>query len=328
MISTSTARICVVGSLVVDLVVWLPYFPRKGETLHPSRFQIFAGGKGFNQAVTARRCGAEASLVGRVGMDAFGEMLFQLMEREAIDGRFVARDPELGTSLGIPMIDPNGDNSIIGIPRANTRLSVQDVRAAQPVVADSHVLLLQLEVPLAASIHAAQIAQGAGATVILNPAPAHLPLEALLPSEMSQAGWIDWLIPNEVEAEMLTGRPVRSVEDARQAARALLACGVRRGVVITLGAQGALAVTQDTEHYAPAFPVTPVDPTGAGDAFCCAFSVALAESRSLEDALRFANAAGALCVTVAGAEPSLPYRASIERLVLSGGKIRSHDSLS
>jgi ribokinase len=309
------SHIAVVGSFVMDLVVWLPHFPRKGETLHPTRFEMFAGGKGFNQAVTARRCGAQVSMVGRVGDDAFGETFLQLMGREAIDSRFVTRDRAVGTSLGIPMIDPNGDNSIIGIPRANTRLSLEDVQAASEVIAQARVLLLQLEVLVETSRRAAQIAREAGRLVILNPAPAHMPIDALLSDNL-----IDWLIPNEIEAEMLAGVPVRSVDDARAAAQALLARGIRQGVIITLGAQGALAVTRDGVWHAPAFAVTPVDPTGAGDAFCGAFGVALAQGQPIARALRFANAAGALCATVAGAEPSLPRRGDVEQLARSVGK--------
>jgi ribokinase len=248
-------------------------------------------------------------MVGRVGGDAFGDVFFQLMEREGIDHRFVARDETVGTSLGIPMIDPNGDNSIIGIPRANTRFAPKEVEAASEAIAQARVLLLQLESPVEASRRAAQVARQAGAAVVLNPAPAHQPIEALLSDNL-----IDWLIPNEIEAEMLAGVPVRSIDDARAAARALLARGIGQGVIITLGAQGAVAVTRDGEWHAPAFSVTPVDPTGAGDAFCGAFAVALAQGRPIEQALRFANAAGALCVTVAGAEPSLPKREDVERL--------------
>lgn len=303
-------RIAVVGSFVMDLVVWLPHFPRKGETLHTTRFETFAGGKGFNQAVTARRCGAQVSMVGRVGGDAFGDTFFQLMEREGIDPRYVTRDDTLGTSLGIPMIDPNGDNSIIGIPRANTRLSPEEVKLARDVIVSAQVLLLQLEVPVGASLRAAQIARGADKAVVLNPAPAHMPIDQFL-----SEGLIDWLIPNEVEAGMISGEPVRGVDEARKAAQVILRRGVRRGVIVTLGAQGALAVAPEGEWYAPPFPITPVDPTGAGDAFCGAFGVALAEGQPIEQSLRFASAAGALCATVAGAEPSLPRRSAVEQLV-------------
>jgi ribokinase len=306
-------HLAVVGSLVTDLVVWLDHFPRKGETQLASRFAIFAGGKGFNQAVTAQRCGAQVSLIGRVGDDPFGQMFFDIAAREGMDMRGVKRDP-IGTSLAVPMIDPHGDNSIIGVPRANTRLPPGDVEAAALALAGVQALLLQLEVPLETCRRAVRRARLEGASVVWNPAPAHLPMDEFLPRE--EAGLIDWLTPNEIEAETLTGVPVRDVASARTAAHQLLERGLRQGVIVTLGAQGAFALTRDgQELHVPAFPVTPVDPTGAGDAFNGAFAVALAEGQPLEQALRFANAAGALSVTVAGAEPSLPHRADVERML-------------
>jgi ribokinase len=304
-------KIIVVGSFVYDLIVWLPYFPRKGETLLASEFKMYAGGKGFNQAVSARRCGAQVGMVGKVGADQFGDAFLEILQREGIDHRFVLQDDTTSTSLGIPMIDPQGDNRIIGIPRANTRLAAADVMGAAEFIAQHEILLLQLEIPLESSIEAARIAHQAGLQVIFNPAPATFTLEALLPSDSSGEPLIDWLMPNEVEAEMLSGIPVKSPEDAIDCGRTILSQGVGKGVVITLGTKGAAAVTHSDQVYVPAFNVTPVDPTGAGDAFCGAFATALSEGKSLEQALRFANAAGALAVTVAGAEPSLPNRATI-----------------
>lgn len=307
------ATLTVVGSLVLDLVVWLEHLPRRGETAFPKRFETFAGGKGFNQTLTARRCGAAVHFVGRVGADPFGQIFDEVLQREGVDAAGLIHDPQAGTSLGIPMIDAHGDNSILVIQRANLNLAPADVDAVAGALHNSQALLLQLEVPLATSRHAAALAAAAGAVVILNPAPAAVPVEELLPAG---APWVDWLIPNETEAATLTGLPVADFESARAAAEALLARGVRQGVVITLGAQGALALTRaGAEFRVPAFPVTPVDPTGAGDAFCGAFAVALAEGQPLEAALRFANAAGALSVTVAGAEPSFPRRAAVESLL-------------
>lgn len=314
-------RIVVVGSFVLDMVLWVPYFPREGETLHPTKFEIFAGGKGFNQALTARRCGAGAAIVGMVGDDPFGQMFFDLMSREGIDSSSVTRNQTLGTSLGIPMINPQGENCIIGIPRANTGVRVEDVEAAQDLIAASDALMLQLEIPVDASLRAAQIASESGIEVVFNPAPAHHPIDPFIGSSPRECV-IDWIIPNEVEAEMITGLKIRDPESAVQAARNLLDRGIRKGVIVTLGKEGAVAVTHDGEWRQPAFQVTPVDPTGAGDAFCGAFAVALAEGMEIEKALRFAAAAGAICVTIAGAEPSLPRRSAIEDLLamsLRGG---------
>jgi ribokinase len=172
--------------------------------------------------------------------------------------------------------------------------------------------MLQLEIPLAASLEAARIAHRAGVNVILNPAPAAYPLSTLLQKDEIGLPLVDWLMPNEVEAEMLSGIQVTNPDEAIQAGRVILDSGVRRGVVITMGSRGVIAVTPDGHWHLPPFQVTPVDPTGAGDAFCGAFACSLAEGQPIQHALRFANAAGALAVTVAGAEPSLPRRETIE----------------
>ena len=306
------AKIVVVGSFVYDLLVWLPYFPRKGETLLASDFKMYAGGKGFNQAVSARRCGAQVSMIGKMGADQFGLAFLEIMQKEAIDHTFVIQDNSTGTSLGIPMIDPNGDNSIIGIPRANTQLSAMEIRTAREHIIKHQYLLLQNEIPLATSLVAAEIAHQTGLTVVYNPAPAAYPLSSLLPIDKSGEPMIDWFTPNEVEAEMLTGMRVKEPDEAIECAKSILSQGVRKGVVITMGYRGAVAVTADSQYYVQSFPVIPVDPTGAGDAFCGAFAVAISEGKKVDQALRFANAAGALAVTKAGAEPSLPTRSEIE----------------
>jgi ribokinase len=310
-------NIVVVGSFVYDLIVWLAHFPRKGETQLASNFKMFTGGKGFNQAVAARRCGAQVGMIGKVGSDQFGTAFIEMLAHEGIEHSFVIQDPHTTTSLGIPMIDPSGDNSIIGIPRANTLFEVGEVRRAAEFITQHQVLLLQMEIPLEVSVEAARIAHAAGMLVILNPAPAIHSLEALLPKDSSGLPLVDWFIPNEVEAQTLSGIPVNSPDDAVQAGRILHSHGVGKGVIITLGSQGAVSVTDDQHSHVPSFPTVPIDPTGAGDAFCGAFAVAISEGKTVGEALRFANAAGALAVTVAGAEPSLPKRVEIEKLLKS-----------
>jgi ribokinase len=306
----------VVGSFVYDLLVWVPYFPRRGETLLASQFKMYAGGKGFNQAVAARRSGAPVSMLGKLGADQFGQAFLELLDREGIDHHCVIQDPSTSTSLGIPMITPEGENSIIGVPRANTLVTPAEVQQADDFIAQHSILLLQLEIPLAASLEAARIAHRAGLTVLLNPAPAAFPLADLLPLDENSEPLVDWLMPNEVEAEMLSGLPIQNPEDAQHAAHAILSRGVGKGVAITLGLRGVIAVTPSEQYLVPAYPVTPVDPTGAGDAFVGSFAAALSEGMSVEKALRFASAAGALAVTIAGAEPSLPDRDKIETFLL------------
>ncbi|MBI3969968.1 MAG: ribokinase [Chloroflexi bacterium] len=302
-------RVAVVGGVNMDLVFSAPRRPQPGETLVGTAFGTFVGGKGANQAVAAARAGAHVEFVGRLGADDFGRDIAAVLENEGISLRHVIRDAEAGTGVAEIVVEPDGTNSIIVVPRANGRLSARDVARARGAIAGCSVLLLQLEVPVAASEAAARAAKQTGATVILNPAPA-----ADIPATLLAR--VDVLTPNEPETMQLTGIAPHTPEDAARAGRALLQRGVG-AVVLTLGERGALVVDEDGAERVPSFEVPAVDTTAAGDAFCGALGVALAEGRSLREATRFACAAGALAVTKMGAGPSLPARQEIERL-LSG----------
>lgn len=297
-------RVVVVGAFNLDLVFWAERRPRRGESLAGQRFAMFAGGKGFNQAVAAARLGAQVTMIGRLGTDAFAEPMLQTLAAEGIDADYVVRDPEEGTGVASPLVEADGSNSIVFIPRANMRLTPADVEAAEPAIRAANVLLFQLETPADASLRAAQLAHEGGALVVFNPAPA-IPF----PEPLWQA--CDVLVPNEVEAAMLSGRPAG---DPAHAARNLLKKGVQF-VVVTLGEEGALLVTEDGEQHFSPHEVQVVDSVAAGDAFCGALAVRLAEGAPLPEAVRFANAAGALAVTVAGASPSMPTRAAVEEML-------------
>ena len=306
----TTPKVTVVGSLNVDLVCRAPRRPSKGETLIGDAFDIFTGGKGFNQATAAARLGAEVTLIGSVGADLFGDMLLTATENEHINSRFVTKRRNVGTGVATIVVDPDGDNSIIVVPRANMALTTIDIDAAADDIANADVLLLQLETPIAASEHAAAIAKAHGTTVILNPAPAQPLPDSLLAS-------VDILTPNQSETELLSGVKIGNHEDAPRAAevlRARMVDAVSTAVVLTLGAQGALMLTATESERVSALTVEAVDTTGAGDAFCGALATALATGETLRTAVEFANAAGAAAVTVVGATPSMPTRAKIERI--------------
>lgn len=304
------ARITVVGSLNMDLVVRAPRIPRPGETILGGEFRTAPGGKGANQAVAAARLGGQVSMVGRVGSDAFAQSLLDGLTADGVDHTFVMQDPEAATGVALIMVDDAGENTIVVASGANMRLSPADVDAAEAAIAAADVLLLQLEVPLAAVVQAARVARAHGATVILNPAPA-----CSLPNELLSL--VDVLIPNESETALLTHLPVDDWAEIESAAMALRELGVDT-VVLTLGKRGALLVEKGEKELIPAFEVTPVDTTAAGDAFVGGFAVALAEGRSLTDAVRWGNAAGALATTRLGAQPSLPARRAVEALVAQG----------
>ena len=302
-------KVVVVGSFMMDLVIKAERRPQKGETLIGQQFGMFGGGKGNNQAIAAVRLGGDVTMVGRLGMDSFGDKLMDALVEEGVEIRFIVRDAEVGTGVGSPVIDADGDNSIIIVPRANMRLSAADVDRAASAISDSDVLLLQLEVPIAASQRAAEIAKSSGTKVILNPAPA----QDLPDSFLAQ---VDILTPNQVEAELLSGVEVSDSEGAERAARILLDRGVS-AVILTLGEGGALLFKDGLTTSIPAYRVNVVDTTAAGDAFCGALATALARGEALEDAVVFANAAGALAVTVLGAAPSMPTAQQITEFLAS-----------
>ena len=302
-------KVVVVGSFNMDLVIKTDRRPQKGETLIGEEFGMFIGGKGANQAIAASRLGADVTMIGRLGADLFGDTFFSEFSSENIDTSFVVRDAELGTGVASPVIDADGDNSIIIVPRANMRLDVEDVERASSKIADADVLLLQLEVPIESSKRAAEIAKANGVEIILNPAPA-----CELPD--SFLSLIDVLVPNEVETEFLTKVTVADDEGARLAAQVLFEKGIST-IVLTLGNRGTLLLTGQRSQLVPAYNVKVVDTTAAGDAFCGALATALASGEQIENAVAFANATGALAVTVLGAAPSMPTAEQVHNFVVS-----------
>jgi ribokinase len=305
--SESKPKVVVVGSFMMDLVVKAERRPRKGETLIGDEFGMFIGGKGANQAIAAARLGAQVHMVGRLGTDLFGDMFISALGEDNINTQFIIRDSEVGTGVGTPVIDAQGDNSIIIIPRANMRLSIEDVNQAEEAISAADALLLQLEVPIPSSQRAAEIARASGATVILNPAPAQE-----LPDDFLK--YIDIIAPNETETEMLTEVEVTDQAGAERAAKVLLDKGMS-AVVLTLGERGALLLTKDKTKAIPAYKVDVVDTTAAGDAFCGALATFTAKGESLEQAVAYANAAGAIAVTIMGAEPSMPTQQQLEHFL-------------
>lgn len=304
-------KVTVLGSANVDLVIRAERMPNRGETLIGETFDIFTGGKGFNQATAAARLGAEVTLIGRIGDDPFAEVLRSAIESEQIDNRFVKTDTESGTGIATIVVEPDGDNSIIVVPRANMRITPADIDEAKDCIANADVLLLQLETPIDASERAAEIAKANDTIVILDPAPAR----PLPPSLLSQ---VDILTPNATEAALLSGHAVNTLEARIVTAEALqtqIATDGHSAVVLTLGEQGVLLYTPTQSTHVSALSVDAVDTTGAGDAFSGALATALANGNDLLEAVKFATAAGAAAVTVLGATPSMPTHEKIEAIL-------------
>jgi ribokinase len=302
-----TARVTIVGSLNMDLIARVPRIPEPGETIIGGDFHTAPGGKGANQAVAAARLGAQVSMVGRVGCDAFAESLLNNLTAAGVDHSYVIQDPEAATGVALIAVEDAGQNSIVVVSGANMRLSPADVDGAEATIASADALLLQLESPLGTVIRAAEVAHSHGVIVILNPAPARSLPAALM-------SLVDVLIPNESETALLTGLPIGDQAQAEAAAATLRGMGVGT-VILTLGERGALLAQARAIELVPAFEVTPVDTTGAGDAFVGGFAVALAEGRSLAEAVRRGNAAGAVTTTRLGAQLSMPTREAVERLL-------------
>lgn len=302
-------KVTVLGSANVDLVIRARRMPEKGETLTGHSFDIFTGGKGFNQTTAAARLGAKVTFIGRIGDDSYAEVLRSAMETEKIDTQHVKTDAESGTGIATIVVQPDGDNSIIVVPRANMQITPADIDEAEESIANSDVLLLQLETPIDASERAAEIAKANDTIVILDPAPARQVPSSLLSK-------VDILKPNRTEASILSGRKVTTPESAIAAAKRLQTKIAKDGisaVVLTLGEQGLILCTPTQTFHVPAIRTKAVDTTGAGDAFCGALATSLANRNDLVNSVRFASAAGAAAVTVLGATPSMPTHETLNQ---------------
>lgn len=298
--------IVVVGSANIDLVLRVPHIPRPGESVHGDQFMMVPGGKGANQAVAAAKLGGNVYMVARTGTDLFAEVSFNSYAAAGLNTTYITRDPGVSSGVALILVEDSGQNTISVAPQANAHLSPADVDRAGDILSSAGVLLTQQEVPLATTRYAMQMARAANVTTIHNPAPAFESAETEL------LRLIDIITPNQIEAEMLTGIRVEGEEDADRAAAALLEAGTG-AAVITLGAMGAYFATATGERgFVPAYTVHAVDTTAAGDAFNGALAVALTRGKTLADAILYANAAGALCATRLGAQPSLPTGAEVD----------------
>lgn len=297
------AKIVVIGSTNTDMVVKTPRFPAAGETIIGGKFFLSPGGKGANQAVAAARLGAAVAFVGKTGDDLFGEQALAGFSKEKINTTHCTVTDSAAAGVALITVNEGGDNTIVVAPGANHALTEADIDAALPLIDEADIVLLQLEIPLATVAYAIERAAALDKHIVLNPAPAtHLP-DALL-----QKVWL--ITPNETEASLLTGIAVKDEESALHAAHALIAKGVGN-VVVTLGAKGALFVSEDDADPIPAKPVKAIDTTAAGDIFNGALCVALAEGQTWPEALSFATTAAAISVTRMGAQSSAPSREEV-----------------
>ena len=297
-------RIAVVGSANIDLTTFTERFPKPGETIFGQKFDLGFGGKGANQAVAARLCGAEVFMVARVGSDLFGPATIENFRKQGIDPTHVRQVEGLSSGVAPIFVEPNGQNRIFVVKGANDALKPSDVDSAADVLKSSDCIVLQFEIPIETVYYTVAFARKHGIRCILNPAPAQ-------PVDMSALKDLDYFVPNESEAETIVGVGVKTVEDAKECAEKLLSGGIRR-VIITLGANGSLLASREgCEHVAP-FTVKSIDSTGAGDAFIGSFAVFLGEGVPEKGAVRRANLYAGLSTTGVGTQKSFYDRARFD----------------
>src|SRR5580658_8048604 len=297
-------RIAVVGSANVDLTTFSERFPKPGETIFGQTFDLGFGGKGANQAVAARLCGADVFMVARVGDDLFGPSTIKNFEKLGIDATHVRQVAGVSSGVAPIFVDPSGQNRIIVVKGANDALKPSDVDAAADTLKMADCIVLQFEIPLETVYYTIQFARKNSIRCILNPAPAQ-------PTDPKAIADLDYFVPNESEAEAISGMAVRNLEDAKRCAAKLLASGIGR-VIITLGANGSLLAGSEGMTHVPAFNVKSVDSTGAGDAFIGSFATFLGEGLPEEEAVRRANLYAGLSTTGVGTQKSFYDRARFD----------------
>src|SRR5258708_4516397 len=298
-------RIAVVGSANIDLTTFTHQFPKPGETIFGQKFDLGFGGKGANQAVAARLCGAEVFMVARVGSDLFGPATIENFRKQGIDTTHVKQVEGLSSGVAPIFVDPNGQNRILVVKGANDALKPADVDAAAETLKSADCIVLQFEIPVETVYYTVDFARKNGIRCIVNPAPAQ-------PVDMAALKDLDYFVPNETEAETITGSAAKNVEDAKKCASKLVGSGIRR-VIITLGANGSLLASREGSEHVPPFHVKSVDSTGAGDAFIGSFAVFLGEGVPEKEAVRRANLYAGLSTTGIGTQKSFYDRMRFDR---------------
>jgi ribokinase len=309
----SRVRVVVVGSANVDLTTFTDQFPRPGETIFGRSFDLGFGGKGANQAVAARLCGAEVAMVARVGDDMFGAATIANFKEFGIDTGHVHITPGVSSGVAPIFVESSGQNRIIVVKGANDLLVPTDVDRAEDLLRAADCIVLQLEVPVETVYYTLRFARRHGIRTILNPAPAQT-------LDLQEAGQADYLIPNETEAETIAGMPVRNLDDARECAQWLLGRGLRR-VIVTLGPNGALCAGSDGMRHLAPFVVNAMDTSGAGDAFIGSFAYFIARGFGESEAVSRSNLYAALSTLSVGTQKSFVTRERFEAAWRNGSAV-------
>jgi ribokinase len=289
-------RIAVIGSANIDLTTFSDRFPNAGETIFGQKFDLGFGGKGANQAVASRLCGADVFMVARVGSDLFGPATIENFKKLGIDATHVKQIEGASSGVAPIFVEPNGQNRIFVVKGANDLLKPADVDAAADLLKTVDCMVMQFEIPLETVYYSVQFARTNKIRCIVNPAPAQ-------PVDLKALDGLDYFVPNETEAETITGMAVKNVDDAKKCAEKFLTSGIQR-VIITLGSNGSLLASRDAMEHIPAFTVKSLDSTGAGDAFIGSFAVFLGQGHPEREAVRRANLYAGLSTTGVGTQKS------------------------
>lgn len=300
--------ITVIGSTNIDLIMKMNRLPARGETLTGGEFMQTFGGKGANQAVAAARAGGNVTFISCVGDDHYGMQSIENFKEDGIDTSHIFTEKDSATGTALIMIGGDGDNMITVAPGANARMTPAHIDKVRHLLEESEYVLLQYEIPTDTLYHILETCHEMGKKVIFNLAPAG-------PCDPEHIGMLHTLVVNEVEAAYLSGKPVTTPAETREAATILQSMGAEN-VIITLGAEGSYVAGRDFREKIPAYVVKAVDATAAGDVYCGTLAVALVEGQTLEQAVAFASAASAISVTRMGAQPSAPSREEIGQMLL------------
>ena len=302
------SKITVIGSFVMDNVAKMVKFPQEGETILGESLELFPGGKGINQCVSVARLGGDVEMVGMLGKDGNGDVFRKIMKEDGITAENVF-SCDKPTAVAQVQINADGQNRICVIPSANFEFGFDELDKVDRVIKNTELVILQLELRLDVTKEIIRRAHGYGVKVLLNPAPA-------VKLEKEILGMVDFITPNETELSILTGLPTETDEEVIVAAKELLSYGTKT-IIATLGSRGALIATNENIEIVSGYKVKAVDTVAAGDSFNGAFAVALMEGKTLQEAVKFANAMGALTVTEKGAIPSLHTRKQVEEFILN-----------
>jgi ribokinase len=291
-------KICVIGSLNMDLVTKVENFPKPGETIVGESFKAFPGGKGANQAIALGRLGADVFLIGKVGEDIYGTEYLEVLKNNNVGQSGIHIEKGISSGVAVIQVNEKGENNIVVIPGANGKVDVKYIESKWSILEEADIFLFQLEIPMITVIDTMKKLKAKGKTIILDPAPA-----TKLPEEIFK--YIDYITPNETEIETLVGKSIKNEDDLKESAQILLDKGVK-AVIAKLGSKGAAIIKKDECINISGFKVNAVDTTAAGDSFNAGFAFALAEEKDLEECVRFGNAVGAISTTALGAQEAMP----------------------